>query len=413
MREVKLPTLASLDNYSQGPTAGFPTKIAPPTANLTNGKIPGEGFGAQWQNYIEAAVQRQLERNAQLPFRNFIDLRQLDSSTVLTATSRLAFSRWAGATLAATGANNAVYYYQEILETTGGPPSPLSITLAPALGTFLAKDVVEVPTPATTGVKPWLVVGTNATAPTKTIWEIGRDNSKTEITSPVSGSVELITRDRTTGIFYAFAADTNRSVLVRNNGTGVWTVLGTRGAGAPAPTVASMYATANNGVIGLAYTSGANAVVERITASGFSVVANTIESINSTVLDLRWSPQQQVFMLLTTARTWVSTDLSIATWSLANNGSGAMTQTAIPATGGCLHDSGLAIWHNDGSPTWGVGGGSYLMVQDYLNQDPHVVSFGAYSGTASTGVVMRFDGSAIWFVLDRSGTKRTYRSLRS
>lgn len=391
MRELKLPTLASLDNYNFTAFSGTPTKIAPPVGYFENGKAPDRGFGAQWQNYIESAFQKQIELSAQLPFRNFVEIAAIPATTTQP---RFSFSPYVGMTFVANGVNNSPKYFQEFLEAAAGPV-PLGITLSPAAGNFVPKDLVN-------NYSLWVFVGSNSTATTKTIWEVDPIlNTFTEKTSPVSGSVECVCRDPVTGDIYAFAADTNRSVLKRDHTTGTWSAIGTRGAGATAPSNGS-YCAAYNDVLILA-NDHTNPAVDKITVSPFAVTVHTLSLTDTTtLLDCRWSDPLQSFMVLTQRGWYVFADpaTTIGTYSNLD------PATANVATGGCLTNTGAVGWRQ--TPT-----NQALYIRTWPGEAGGQMKFGADVASPSTGVFVRYDGSAIWFMIDKSGTKRLFRSLRA
>ncbi len=399
MREKRLD-IATNSVYSTGPTAGQPTKIAPPTAFALDGIVPGEAFGAQWSNYVEYYLQRQIEISSQVPFRNWTELPGM-GSIVAPATTRFAFNRYDGSSFMVRGggAGNSWYRIQEMLQASGGTPA--AYTVAPAVGTFVARDVAAIEHPTTPS---WLVVGSNSGATTKTIWKIVPNGADTEVTSPVAGSVELIVKDKTTGFFYAFAADTNRSVLVHGPATSdTWSVLGQRGSGAPAPTSAGMFCAAANGLLLLAYTTtpgSTQVTVERIATGTFSRTVLTPFSSTAKTFDVIYSPQMSAFMLLTTANTYRFSDPS-GGFDTFPNTAPYFANTSVPPGAGCLHETG---------PIYQDGNG--LILSAWLGDAPYLLAFGV-SGIPSTNHVIRFDGSCIWFVKDESATPRVFRSLRS
>jgi len=400
MREKRLD-IATNTNYATGPTTGQPTKIAPPAVNTTDGKIPGQAFGAQWQNYVEHYLQRQIEVSAIVPFRNWIELPL--SSIIVPAQSRLAFNKYAGLTMMVRGggANNSWYYMQELLEPSAAAPQPYNVT--PAAGNFVAKGVAAVEDPTSPS---WLVVGTNTTAPTKTIWKVVSFGAATEVTSPVSGSVELICRDATTGYFYAFAADTNRSVLVHGPATSdTWSVLGQRGAGAPAPSSTNMQVAAANGLLLLAYTvtpGSTQATVERISTGAFSRTVLTPFSDTSTVLDVIYSPQMGNFMLLTRDHTFRFADPNSGVEPFSNDHPYETAIGFVSAGVGCLHSTGPV--YTDAH---------MLVVNPWLGDPPQRAMFGSTANIPSVDNLLRYDGSAIWFIRSLGGTPRVFRTLRS
>jgi hypothetical protein len=390
MREKKLPTIAEVANYSAGaqPWSGTPTKIAPPTVYFDKGKFPADAYAAQWQNYLEHYLQRQIERSAQYPFRNWSECA---SNTLSNGNARWSFNRRMGvAAMVAGNTNNTIYYFQEFNENAAG--APLSLVVSPASGTFEPWDVESIDdTFATTAAYGWLVVGDNATAPTKTSWKISSAGVGTELTSPVSGIIPVICKDKTTGYFYAFAADTNRSVLVHGpDMANTWTVLGQRGAGAPAPTGA-MRAAAANGLLLLAYTSG-SATVERISTGAFSRTVLTPFSDTSATYDVCYSPQMAAFMALTRNGRYRFTDPASTVETTLH--------TPGVALGGCLHETGSATW----TAQW-------VEVMPYYGDTPHILMFGDFAA-GTVGTRMAFDGSALWFLQSKGGTKRLFRSGR-
>lgn len=412
MRETKLSPLAENVNYALGVATGMPTKLPPPIVNQASGKFPDQGFAAQWQNYIEHHFQRQIERSAQLPFRNFSEIGTVPATTSIP---RFSFNKAIGATLIANGVNNAVQYYQEFLDA-------VPITFVPTSGTFVPKDVAAVDDPLSdASSRAWIVVGSNSTAPLRAIWEVRRDNTTVELTMPSAGSVELIAKDYTTGDFYAFAADTNRSVYKRDPFSGLWSALGQRGSGAVAPTQ-SMSCAANNGTLLLFYSIGGSndPRVEVINTTSFSSTTVTIPngSIGGAALDVRWSPQLQAFMFLGQRGRWTtSTPLVDVSYQLRTQfDNPSSTGLVFPGSslvggnqsilGGCLTDTGAAAYGS------AVTGSAYLAVQDWIDSAPHMLAFGNLA-TSTTGVYCRFDGSAIWFCIDKAGSKRLFRSLRS
>jgi len=398
MREKRLDIATNL-NYASGPTVGQPTKIAPPLSVSTDGARPGDAFGAQWMNYILSNYQKQIEISAQNPFRNWQEITGVGSSSLhggSTGSRRFAFNETLGATIASRGQNNTVYYLPELPLTSAG--TPLTTTFTPASGTFVPKDVAAINDPNSPG---WIVVGSNSTS-NKGTWRVGLTLTKTEDASLVAGSVELICKDATTGYFYAFAADTNRSVLVRGPLWGdTWSVYGTRGAGAPAPTN-GMFCAAANGLLLLAYNTSPGSMqvtVERIptpTAPTPLQVAYTPFSDTSALLDVIYSPQMNRFMVRTTAKTHRFSDPTAGVESVTHP-----FLTGTPPAG-CLHSTGSVIvdGHGLGLSTW-------------FGDPVRRIMFGDVTVVPSTAHHVRFDGSALWFVKDESGTPRLFRSLRS
>lgn len=409
MRETRLPRLVDTYGAGLGAWTGTPTKIAPPTPNLSYGYIPEQAYGAQWRNYLDDLARRQIERGAQVPLRNFLEI---SSRPVLTATSRACYSRYSGVTFFATSANNSVQYVQDLVEDAGSNAAR-TLTVTPAAGTFVIKGV-EIDDNNEDDPKV-LFVGSNSTAPTKTLWQYGFQSAPIEATSPVSGSVELIVADRSVtadeqyrGIsnvdHYAFAADTNRSVLKRNTGTGAWTVIGTRGAGAPAPDLTTMYAAAGAGTLVLAY-KATNPVVETMsTAGGFtSATVTTLDSgSTSDVRDARYSTQLAQFLVAAggTVYRFVTPSVKVSS-SIGNLGSGGG-----PAFS-CLTDVALAV----GSPG-ASGNGNHVRISSYFGELPYSFALGELENNTTKIEALLYDGNAIWVTTIRSGARRCFRSLR-
>jgi hypothetical protein len=406
MREKRLD-LASNANYATGPVTGTPTKIAPPTVNFSDGKIPDQAFGAQWQNYIEYYLQRQIEISAQVPFRNWQEYAGVGSTSGLSGGSgsvgnvRAAFNKRTGDTYFTKGANNSAHWVLEVQPDPGTTSLP-SVSFTPAAGTFVCKGVASVEDSTDPS---WLFVGSNSTAPTKTIFKRTL-SADTEVTSPVSGGVELICKDRTTGYFYAFAADTNRSVLVHGpNTSDTWSVLGQRGAGAPAPAYNSMYCTAANGLLLLAYTTtpgSTQITVERMVTGTFSRTVFTGFSSTSKVLDVAFSPQFGEFMLMAADGVRRFADTSSGFTLVTAGYPTAALAPVLGVVSGCLHDTGAAV----------IGDGR-LFVQPWLGDPSHLMQFDP-SGPPSGLNKVLFDGSSLWLLFATTGgATRIARSLRS
>jgi hypothetical protein len=397
MREKRLD-IATNVNYATGPTTGQPTKIAPPLSFAGDGMVPGLAFGAQWENYIQHYLQRQIEVSAIVPFRNWQEYPGVGSTAgILGATVRTAYNKLVGLTYFARGLSSVNPVFS--VPPAAGSTSLPTYTITPGAGTFLCKGVAAVEDAANPG---WIFVGSNSTTPTKTVHEWA--SSTAEITMPVSGSIELICKDKATGYFYAFAADTNRSVLVRGpNMASTWSVLGQRGAGAPAPT-ASMACAAANGLLILGYTvtpGSTQATVERMPTGAFSRTVHTPFADTSAVLDTIYSPQRGEFLFLTRGGTYRFTD---PTASVEYVAAGFLTAAQSPVNGvvaGCLHETGAAIV-----------GDNRMIVQPWLGDPSHAFQFDD-AGPPSSNHRISFDGSALWLMHSTSSTLRLYRSLRS
>lgn len=397
MRERKLGELAGNLNYPAGgnPWNGLPTKIAPPSTYITNGKWPGDAFAAQWQNYIENTLHRQIEVSAQIPFRNFTDLSAV--LPALTSTPRFAYNRKAGATMVANGVNNSVKYYQDLLDAQG-TAAPLGVTLSPSSSPFIPKCVIAY---EAVGLDGWFVGGQGATA-TKSIFRIGRNGAQTEITTPFSGSIECLTSDPETGDTYGFVADANRSMIKLDRFTNGVTSITQRGGSFATPAVASTYAATGAGWLIHALTPGGGFVQWEYTSTS-SIAWNSAYSgvlDTSIVLDARYSVQLGLFMVLTSDKliTFATPAGAVQTYSHIGYGGGTIT-----LEGGCLTDTGF-VGYNDGD-------GQTLLVCSWPGDVPFALKYGGMGDT--TGVFARYDGSAIWFMQDRSGTKKLFRSLRS
>ncbi len=429
MRKLKLPELAGKPIYTG---LGGNTKVAPASLYLSEGKRPGDGFGAQWQNYIENALQAQIEMNARVPFGNF---EEVSAPAASYPAPRVAHNKSLGMTLFVASENNTLRYYQNLVRLVSSAMP--TVTLTPALGTFVPKDVAAMDNtsdPATAS-KDWVVVGSNASAPTKTIWHISRSGAHVEATSPVSGSVEHVCQAKAFNQFsssldrtFALAADTNRSLLFCDEGTTTWSVVGQRGAGALVGINAVFLAVGyvpnlSNRRVVIAYQSGGNTVVESYNPSAFTTVGATVTvETSSTPRDVRWSDVLQKFILLTNKAVYTSSDGAV--WAQANiflgpyytAGGAGYGSMAIPKAndGGCVHETGVAHWTN-GSTGYSAAGSGQMTVQDYLDSEqlPQVHGFGTFPTNSDSGSFVRYDGSALWFGRSESATLKYSRSLRS
>jgi hypothetical protein len=399
MREKKLSQLAGNTNYATAPFTGQPTKIAPPSQHITDGKVPGLAFGAQWQNYIEYYLQKQIERSAVLPHRNWQDVSSVLPAT--TSTPRFAHNRKAGFTMVANGVNNSVKYYQELLDPQGGS-APLGVTLAPASGTFVPKCVVAFEDPISNQYA-FFVGGSNSTATTKTLWRINQNATTTEIAAPTGGSIEVLAMDPETLEVFGFIADANRSMCKLDTAANTLSSITQRSGAYQTPAVASTFAAAGNGRLIHAFTPGGGFVQWEYTNTG-TISWNSREYSGgvdtSLVLDARYSPILGVYMVLTSNKLITFTDPAGTVTTTAHTG---YAGGAITLEGGCLTDTGW-VGYNDGD-------GANLFVVPYVGDTVYAAKYGGMGDT--TGVFARYDGSAVWFMQDRGGTKKLFRTLRS
>ncbi len=395
MREKKLDQLASNANYSTGPTSGQPTKIAPPAGSFTDGKVPQAGFGAQWQNHIEHYLQRQVECSAQVPFRNWLDFTLAIPAT--TSTPRFAHNKFAGLTLCANGVNNSIKYFQDMLLASAG--APLGVTVSPGAGPFVPKCVVA----HGDSVTPrWYIGGTNAAATTKTIWKLTQNATASEQTSPVAGSVEILAKDAVTGELYAYAADANRSMLKLDSGADTWSVIGIRTGSLQTPAVATTFAAVANGVHVFAHKLGGGDIeLHYGNVSPFTVNVRTLTGDASTVFDCRYSVALGRFIVLTSTHALLFADPAGAIETINHTTLGGGSTTV---QGGCVTDTGWAVWKD--------GDGGHVKVTTWPGEAPHVFKFSSWG--SGSGVFMRYDGSALWFMYDGgSADMHLFRSLRS
>jgi hypothetical protein len=394
MREKKILQQASNALYATGPKVGQATKIAPPTANVTDGKVPGSAFGAQWQNYIEHYLQKQIEASAQLPFRNFIPF---DVGTLAPVTSPLRFCSHPqlGLTLVVGGHVNMVPFISEFQEIADATTTP-SISLVPAVGNFAAICVSAVNDP----VAPKWIVGGSPTIGANAMFEISLTGVATELTLPTTSAIENMAVDTTTGILYALAG---RYVIQRNAGTGAWTIAGDRGVGQYAPDNATSFFAVNNGIAVMAYTTGGVVTLERIVISPFARTIVTIATDSTATKDVRYSPQLGAFLLLTLKALYSFADPAgaINTWPNGSN------DPATNATGGILTDTGCITW---------VGTSRTAYVRSWPGDSAHALHFGPMGSIVSSSTInsVGYDGSAIWLrINDGSSNNRLFRSLRS
>lgn len=403
MREPKIPALASNANYATGPRTGQPTKIIPPVGNFTDGKIPDAKFAAQWQNYIESNLQRQVERSAQLPFLNFVDVAPFVTTTEIDITSGggpvfLAHNKHAGITMSVAQLQNKCQYLQEVLQLRPADDHLPWVTLVGSSGNVFPRCIVAVEDPAR--VK-W-IVGVGTADNTKAIHEINEAGTPTEVTLPTGAPVECLAVDSATGVVYGLVADANNSVIVRNMTSGVWTVAGTRGAGAVAPVAGTMFFAVHNGSYVIAVKS-TNLKVEYGTLSTFTRTLLTIASDTSDVLDVKYNVAMGAWMLLTklTLRTFVDPAGAMQTWRHDTND----PTTGLAVNGGCLTSTGVATW---------IDSKQCVYVRDWPGSDAHVHHYGQIGTGGCVATFLKYDGSALWFHTDRTSIElRLYRTLRA
>jgi hypothetical protein len=267
------------------------------------------------------------------------------------------------------------------------------------------KCVVAVEDPA---APLWLVGGACAADITKAMHSVNaHSGATTEDTAlPTAGSIECMTIDTATGIAYALVADSNKSVLVRDMTTGVWTVLGVRGAGAQTPAAGTTFFAANNGLLVIAY-NNAGVKIEYITASPFVRTLRTHPSADGTdVCDLKYSKALGAWSLLTKQfwYTFVDPAGAFQTWKHTTNGSGTTL-----ADGGCLTDTGCLAWVDTVASTRGI-----AYVRDWPGEDARTHKYGTMGSSITTVTFAAYDGSALWLYTNRAGTQyKLFRSLRS
>ncbi len=399
MRERKLDQISSNANYATGGFIGAPTKITPPAAAFTDGAVPDRAYGAQWKNYVDHYLQRQIEVSALLPYRNWgppcIAPSVWGTSTIRF---RAAHNPYHGATLLIPSSASAGTGVQLVPEIDFAfVDTELTLNFTPiALTANFAPRCVTSRSHADDG---WYVGGANAVSPTQTIWQVNPDLTTALRTSAVSGSVEHIMYDRVvSNVYYALAADTNRTLLIRNNGTGNFDAVGNRGSGSFAPSATLNHAAAANGVIVVARTTGTNLEVHYMTASPFTFNTKTIAA-TGTILDCTYSPQLGKWMILTTNNWYVFADPSQTNYETFSN-----KDTSTPAlniTGGCLTDTGHVSWAN--------GSRSGLVIRDWPGATPLIVR------NTYDFEWVRYDGSAIWAVTRSPAGPTVYisRSMRS
>lgn len=403
MRDKKLSPIASNSTYSSGPFAGSATQVLPPVGAFSDGKMPEAKWAAQWQNYIESAIQKQVDRSARLPFGQFQDVTPGLSVNIADGTGPyfFAYNKEIGATLIASRLSNQAQYLQEIVELNPSTDDIRIVVFTATAGNFVPRCVASVDDL----VAPfWIVGGSASLAPDKTIHEVtvsGTTLASVEKSLPTIGTVENIAIDATTGIAYALVADSDRSVLVRNMSTGVWSLLGIRGGSAQSPSAGSTFFAANNGELVIGYTA-TNAHIEYINVSPFTRTVRQLDAHGTAVLDVIWSAELGAWSLLTTG-TWYT--FAEPDGALQSNKSTVNNPSLFTsASGGCLTSTGCVTW---------VALLERVYVRDWPGERAQVFKFG-HSGTTCVVGFARYDGSAIWLYTDRLGIDmKLYRSLRS
>ncbi len=387
MRTKKLPTTASLVNYDTGPRIGLATKIVPPTANFTNGKVPSAKHAAQWQNYLEYWLQQQVEVGAAVPYQNWTSISNV--TAVSGTTPSFSYNSTTGSTLVSGIATaNAVGIISDVTRAM------FSRTITPAAGTFVPRDNCFDPIN-----KYWIVVGSNSSATSKSIWQMTA-NTQTEITAPAAGTIDRVTCDRTTGICYAFLSDTNRTVL-SNAAAGVWAVHSTRTNVANAATSVA----ANNGE--MLVVESANGPIQYY-SSGAWAFRSDVCVFGDT------QASKKVFYSKAQESWLISADVSGFTVA-ATAAAGAHTTTAWvgsenkASASSCLHEMGYA--------NFGLGGTTaslYLQTDLDLPLKPQAKAYDSVGSGASWGAAaMYYDGSALYLYITLSAAAQLYRSMRS
>jgi hypothetical protein len=391
MREKKILQVASNTNYATGPRTGFPTKVPPPSVNVTDGAVPGSKYAAEWINYHQHYWQKQIECSAQIPFRNFTEL--TEGGLYTTTPPKCAYHPQLGATLFVGGETDTAQYLQDFPDLTGGT-ALRAIAFTPAVGNFVPKCVAAVNDPNA----PKWCVGGNATLGTNLIFEVDALGATTELTHAAVAEVANMAVDRTTGILYALAGT---SVLARDAGTGAWTVIGSRsGGGSPAASATTFFAV-GNGVAIVAYNNGTHTTYDYMTLTP-TFAKNGVVTIDadSAVYDACYSPQLGAFMILAPKGLYVinTPGGSIQTFANSNND----PSSPPTADGGVLTDSGCVTWLNSIN---------VLYVRSWPGDAAHALKYGPF-GSAGQAMTL-FDGSAVYLRTDFSSTYRLFRSLRS
>lgn len=389
MRSKRLPSLGGNTNYSVGTRVGLPSKVLPP--DFPNGKTPSAKYAAQWQNYIEYWLQQQIEVSAAAPFQNWTLIKGGAAPTFNSTSPSpgLAYNGAVGATLITNlNVNNTVYIVPNLYAAI------IARTLAPAAGAFTPQDCAYDKI-----TKAWWVIGVNTSAPTKTIWKL-TGGTQTEITCPVSGVIERVTIDKTTGIAYVFVSDTLRTVL--NYVGGVWSFHSTRGSSvSPAKSVA-----VNNGEI--LVSAGAGTSLEVYTGgSGAGSTGGTwttrtdVALSGDTFKKVYYSKSQEQWYVLGDASGFSVLDTALpghfvsTLWTDSDN---------VASLNSTLHGMGYA---NPGL----LSNTQYISIAPDL--PPLAQAYDNYQAHAAwTGTSLHYDGSAIYALFQVSGAQDLFRSGR-
>lgn len=414
MRARYVRQFASNTAYSTGPRTGNPNKIVPPTAYLQDGIVPGAAFAAEWENYLKFHTQKQANLSASIPFRNFFPV---SLSGAFTEPFRCAHSPLEGLTFFVTQTDNTIFYVPDAaLDQTMGVD-----TLGPVAGDFTPRDV------AVNRAGMVICVGSNSTNTARNIWvstPLSSGSSFLEVTNgAAAGTIDRVTVDAATGHAYLFLTDTDRSVLRIDDGATLLdapTLVGVRGSGAKAASACEF--AVYNGTIVSAYRNDSGNLEIQYSSEPYSTwTTRTFATHNGFDPDVgcpvRYSEAYDCWMLMGVNPT---------------PGFGAevlyMTSPSAPATALPSFHAYLGRFKLfDGAHALtDVGSASFdlpdpggltltrarLWLRDSLDstRDPFAVSLGVQHDNANHCV--RYDGSALWVLTTKSGTKRLYRSLR-
>lgn len=392
MRQLKLPQFASLDEYDQGPREGSANKVATPTAYNNNGIVPGpnNAYAAEWENHWKHHVQKQVDQTADAVLKNWAPV----FKNTGTPLPDLRCAHQKGSTVFIAGAQDQVRYLSDFepFQSVAFSADALHIvTLAPAAGNFDPRDLAYSPQ------LDWLVVvGTNAGATQKNIWQGPDVLNLVELTGPAMGAVEKVTVDRTDGAFYAFMSDTNRAVLRKSvTGVGGWSAIGVRGSGAKTPGAAGLEVATHDGETVIAYADGGSLHIEYGSLSSWTVrMIDTLPSAHAYAV--RWSPVHNLWTILGSNKlyTFATPD-------------GLITEYEIL-------DSPDALGAIDSGTLTDVGEVTALAprvrVRPSLIDDLRTVHLGEDVEPEECQVL--FDGSAVWVLVVKSDHEVLYRTAR-
>lgn len=374
--------------------------------------MPGAAFAAEWENYLKFHAQKQANLSASIPFRNFFSVPLSAAFGAAVEPFRCAHSPLEGITFFVTQTNNTIFYVPDAaIDQTMGV-----FTLLPAAGDFTPRDV------AVNRDGMIIFVGSNSTNTARNIWvskPLHAAGLFYEVTNPVAaGTIDRVTVDAATGHAYLFLSDTDRSVLRINNGNNEDEIalVGTRGSGAKAASACEF--AVYNGTIVAAYRNDSGNLEIQYSSEPYSTwTTRTFATHNGFTpgvgCPVRYSETYDCWMLM-----GVNPTPGFGSEVLY------MTSPSAPATAVPSRQLGGYGVYDGAHALTDVGSASLdlstlpvprgrLWLRDSIDstRDLFAVSLGVQFD-ANNNHCVRYDGSALWVMTEKGGTKRLCRSLR-